>query len=66
MTKEQLISEFSDLVDYYYDKVAECKDINELYELNWYTKDRLVNMSYKAFNETMNQGWCKGKDNETK
>jgi len=56
MTPQELISDFTDLVDYYYEKVEECETFSELMELNWYCKDRVMNLGYTAFNET----WIRG------
>jgi hypothetical protein len=66
MSPMDLKSEFEDIVDNYYNKLSECKTLSELMELNWYSKDRLMNLGYKAFNETWENGWCGEKDNEAK
>jgi len=50
--------EFTDLVDYYYEKLEDCTSLKEVVELNWYCKDRMVNLAYKSFNETWDTGWC--------
>ena len=59
MTPKELIDDFKDLVDYYYEKVEECNTYSELMELNWYCKDRVINFGYTAFNETWNRGYNK-------
>jgi hypothetical protein len=57
MTPEELKAEFNDLVNYYYDEMSECKTLSDLYKLNWVTKDKGINLMFKAFNETWEQGW---------
>jgi hypothetical protein len=57
MTPEELKAEFSDLVNYYYDEMSECKTLSDLYKLNWHAKDKGINLMFKAFNETWEQGW---------
>lgn len=34
--------ETEQLIDYYVEKLAECKSVTEVYELNWYVKDRVL------------------------
>ena len=57
MNKEELKQDLLDLVDHYYDELEECETLTDLYKLNWYCKDRLINMGYKAFNETWGLGY---------
>lgn len=57
MKREELKEEVTALIDYYYEKVAEVQDLRDLFELNWYCKDRMMNIGYKAFNETWDTGW---------
>ena len=57
MNKEELKQDMMNLVDHYYNELEECKTLADLYKLNWYCKDRLINMGYKAFNETWGVGW---------
>ena len=57
MTPQELKADFEELVDYYYDKLGEVSNFSELMELNWYCKDRVVNLGYMAFNETWGKGY---------
>jgi hypothetical protein len=71
MTPEELKKEMVDLVDYYYEQLEEIGDLRKLFELNWYCKDRLMNIGFKAFNETWDNGWSvtfgtKENEDETK
>ena len=36
--------ETEQLLDYYAEKLAECESLTEIYELNWYVKDRVTTM----------------------
>lgn len=57
MTPAELKAEFEEIVDSYYNDMAECNTLSELYKLNWYAKDRGINLMFKAFNGTWEQGW---------
>lgn len=36
--------ETEQLLDYYAEKLAECESLTDIYELNWYVKDRVTTM----------------------
>lgn len=57
MTPQELKTEFDEMVDTYYDQLSECTSLSELYKLNWVTKDKGINLMFKAFNETWERGW---------
>lgn len=40
--KHDIQYETEQLLDYYAEKLAECETITEIYELNWYVKDRVM------------------------
>lgn len=41
--------ETEQLLDYYAEKLAECESLTEIYELNWYVKDRVTTMWREFF-----------------
>lgn len=65
MNRKELADELTDLIEYYYEKVEDVQDLRSLYELNWYCKDRLMNIGYKAFNETWGNGWTTASEENT-
>lgn len=45
--------ETEQLLDYYVERIAECETLTEIYELNWYVKDRVSSLWREMFDSTI-------------
>lgn len=57
--------ETEQLLDYYVERLAECESLSEIYELNWYVKDRVSSLWRELFDTTIEMAKVKN-DEESK